>query len=146
MVGEVVVVVLELELVEIRLFFPVGEETQGDADRLWLDEEEEEEEEDEEEEWSNRTVKAKLGLSVGRVCKVSSSLALKICMMLGLILLPLTYTPLVLFKSLQKQVLPLAQISKCLRETPELCKIVSLFWLWLRSQFLFSKQFWHRCK
>ena len=47
MVGEVeVVVVLELELVEIRLFFPAGEETKGDADRLWLDEEEEEEEEE----------------------------------------------------------------------------------------------------
>jgi hypothetical protein len=109
MVGEVeVVVVLELELVEIRLFFPAGEETKGDADRLWLDEEEEEEEEEEdddeeedEDEGVNRTLKAKLGLSVGRVLKVSASLALKICMMLDLIFLPLTYTPLVLFKSLQ---------------------------------------------
>ena len=105
--GEVeVVVVLELELVEIRLFFPAGEETKGDADRLWLDEEEEdddeeEEEEEEDEEGVNRTLKAKLGLSCGRVLKVSASLALKICMMLDLIFLPLTYTPLVLFKSLQ---------------------------------------------
>ena len=104
MVGEVeVVVVLELELVEIRLFFPAGEETKGDADRLWLDEEEEDddEEEEDEDEGVNRTLKAKLGLSVGRVLKVSASLALKICMMLDLIFLPLTYTPLVLFKSLQ---------------------------------------------
>jgi len=110
-VGEVeVVVVLELELVEIRLFFPAGEETKGDADRLWLDEEEDEEdeeddeddeEEEDEDEGVNRTLKAKLGLSVGRVLKVSASLALKICMMLDLIFLPLTYTPLVLFKSLQ---------------------------------------------
>ena len=97
------VVVLELELVEIRLFFPAGEETKGDADRLWLDEEEEDddEEEEDEDEGVNRTLKAKLGLSVGRVLKVSASLALKICMMLDLIFLPLTYTPLVLFKSLQ---------------------------------------------
>ena len=105
--GEVEVVVV-LELVEIRLFFR-AEETKGDADRLWLDEEEEEddeedddeEEEEDEDEGVNRTLKAKLGLSVGRVLKVSASLALKICMMLDLIFLPLTYTPLVLFKSLQ---------------------------------------------
>ena len=65
------------------------------------EEDDDEEEEEDEDEGVNRTLKAKLGLSVGRVLKVSASLALKICMMLDLIFLPLTYTPLVLFKSLQ---------------------------------------------